>query len=46
MKDFESRLHDVIYGIRGFVLSVYRVLFGIVKYTAKAIAFVISALLK
>lgn len=46
MKDFQRRFHDVIYGIRGFVLSVYRVLFGIVKYTAKATAFVISALLK
>lgn len=46
MKDFERRLHDVLYGIRGFVLSMYRVLFGIVKYTAKTAAFVISALLK
>ena len=46
MKGFQRRFHDVLYGIRGFVLSVYRGLFAIVKYTAKAIAFVISALLK
>lgn len=38
--------HDVIYSIRGFVLSIYRVMFRIVKYAFKAIAFIISALLK